>query len=275
VRTWEVGWHHVSGYGLFRTAVLLSPETIPIGLVVGSLLWLWRVFAVSSGHAGWLASAPVTFDTQQWRRQVRTAKGRTAAQGLVPLLARHGQIPVGGTIRSVGTRWHPVFSVPSTACARHMVVIGATGSGKTNLMMRLWAGWYAATLAASGRTGQRPVLIVLDCKGGLDAREKAERTKRLLYGAGARRVAIWPEQASLSLWDLPPGDLAVLLFQLIESGDGAAAYYADIMQAVLMLAVTAPVGPPLSGAGFLDRLNARWLLSAWDNHPNEVDWRKL
>ena len=274
VRTWQASWHHLGGYPLVRTAVLLSPVAIPAGLGLASLLWLWRIFAISSGHAGWLASAPITFDTRLWGRQVRTARGRTAAQGLVPLLAGRGRIPVGGTIRSIGHRWHPVFSVPSTACARHMVVIGATGSGKTNLMMRLWAGWFAATLETSGSTGRRPALIVLDCKGGLDAREKAERTKRLLYGAGARRVAIWPEQASLSLWDLPPGDLAVLLFQMIESGDGAAAYYADIMQAVVMLAVTAPAGPPLSAAGFLDRLSARWLHAAWDDgrHPTEMEW---
>jgi GTPase SAR1 family protein len=45
-----------------------------------------------------------------------------------------------------------------------MVIVGATGSGKTNLMMRLWAGWFTATLAAarSGK-GHRPLLVVLDC----------------------------------------------------------------------------------------------------------------
>jgi hypothetical protein len=52
---------------------------------------------------------------------------------------------------------------------------------------------------------------VLDCKGGRDARVKAERTRRLLYGAGARRVAIWPDEARLSIWDLPPADLAGVL----------------------------------------------------------------
>jgi cytosine/adenosine deaminase-related metal-dependent hydrolase len=70
---------------------------------------------------------------------------------------------------------------------------------------------------------------VLDCKGGRDARLKADRTRRLLYGAGARRVAVWPDEARLSLWDLPARDLAVLLYQMIESGTGAAAYYADIL----------------------------------------------
>ena len=145
-----------------------------------------------------------------------------------------------------------------------MVIVGATGSGKTNLMMRLWAGWFTAALAAAwtGR-GRRPLLVVLDCKGGRDARTKADRTRRLLYGAGARRVAIWPDEARLSLWDLPPNDLAVLLYQMIDSGTGAAAYYADIMQAALTLAITAPGGPPLNAAAFLDRLDVRWLQGAW------------
>jgi hypothetical protein len=58
-------------------------------------------------------------------------------------------------------------------------------------MIRLWAGWFTATLNSywAGR-GLRPLLIVLDCKGGQDARKKAARTRRLLYGAGARRVAL-------------------------------------------------------------------------------------
>ena len=154
-----------------------------------------------------------------------------------------------------------------------MVIIGATGSGKTNLMMRLQAGWFTATLgtARAGR-GNRPLLIVLDCKGGRDARVKAGRTRRLLYGAGARRVAIWPDEASLSVWGLPPGDLAVLLYQMIDSGTGAAAYYADILQAVLTLAVTAPGGPPLNAASFLDRLDPKWRQRAWGDgrHPEEL-----
>ena len=76
-----------------------------------------------------MASAPITFDARQWKRQVRTARGLTSAPGAVPLLARGGRIPVGGTIRAIGHRWHPVFTMPATACARHMVIVGATGSG--------------------------------------------------------------------------------------------------------------------------------------------------
>jgi hypothetical protein len=272
-RAWPGGWDHLSAAGLARTFLLMAPAAVPAGLAVAGIIWAWRIYAISAGLGGIMVSAPITFDARQWKRQVRTAKGITEAPGAVPLRARGGKIPVGGTIRAIGHRWHPVFTLPATACARHMVVVGATGSGKTNLMIRLWAGWFTATMtvARSGR-GNRPLLVVLDAKGGRDARVKADRTRRLLYAAGARRVAIWPDEARLSVWDLPPADLAVLLYQMIESGTGAAAYYADILQAVLTLAVLAPCGPPVNGAGFLERLDARWLQQAWGDgrHPEQL-----
>jgi hypothetical protein len=140
VRDWAHGWQHLTGRGVTRTFLLVGPAAIPAGLGLAALAWAWRNYAVTAGIGGWLASAPITFDTRQWKRQVRTARGRTAAPGSVPLLTRQlpaqrALIPVGGTIRTVGHRWHPVFAVPPAACARHMVIVGATGSGKTNLMI--------------------------------------------------------------------------------------------------------------------------------------------
>jgi Helicase HerA, central domain len=272
-RTWSGGWGQLTPAGLTRVFAALAPVTLPAGLAVAGLIWAWRNYAITAGLGGITASAPAIFDNRQWNRQVRTAQGLTHAPGAVPLLARGGRIPVGGTIRAVGHPWHPVFTLDPSACARHMVIVGSTGSGKTNLMIRLWAGWFTATLQA-WRAGQggRPLLVVLDCKGGRDARKKAGRTRRLLYGAGARRVAIWPDEARLSIWDLPPQDLAVLLYQMIESGTGAAAYYADMLYACVVLAVTAPPGPPHNTASFLDRLDAKWLQSAWEDgrHPRQA-----
>jgi Helicase HerA, central domain len=270
---WTHGWGQLDAAGLAGMFAALAPLTLPAGLALAGMIWAWRNYAITAGLGGIMASAPITFDARQWTRQVRTAQGLTAAPGAVPLLTRANQIPVGGTIRAIGHRWHPVFTLDPEACARHMVIVGSTGSGKTNLMIRLWAGWFTATLQAwrAGR-GARPLLVVLDCKGGRDARKKAGRTRRLLYGAGARRVAIWPDEARLSLWELPPQDLAVLLYQMIESGTGSAAYYADMLYACTVLAVTAPPGPPYSTASFLDRLDAKWLQSAWGDgrHPRQA-----
>jgi hypothetical protein len=278
-RSWARSWHHPAPAELANVArvfALLAPAAVPAGLALAGLVWAWRIYAMTAGIGGWMASAPITFDTRQWKRQVRTARGLTKAPGAVPLLAAHGKIPVGGTIRAIGHRWHPVFTLPADACSRHMVVVGSTGSGKTNLMIRLWAGWFTAALqrARAGR-GPRPLLIVLDCKGGRDARVKADRTRRLLYGAGARRVAVWPDEARLSLWDLPPQDLAVLLYQMIESGTGGAAYYADILQAAVTLAVTAPCGPPVNTARFLERLDADWLKRAWGDFRHQAELARV
>jgi hypothetical protein len=180
-------------------------------------------------------------------------------------------VAVGATIRAIGHRWRPVLAVPARSFSRHSVIIGSSGSGKTNLMMRLWAGWYAATHAAFiRREGDRPLLVVLDCKGGPDARVKAERTRRLLHGTGARRVAIWPDEARLCLWDLPPRDLGVLLLQMVETGTGSAAYYTDIMQTVVNLALAAPGGPPPDAASFLNRLDSQWLESAYGDGAHEA-----
>lgn len=62
---------------------------------------------------------------------------------------------------------------------------------------------------------------------------------------GACRVAAWPDEALLSLWDIPPTDPAVLLHRMIGTG-GPAAHHADILYAVLNLAINAPVRLPVS-----------------------------
>jgi hypothetical protein len=240
-------WQHATVLVLHArvlpAALLTAPVAVPAGLAAGGAAWAWRIWAINAGLAGRSAFAPASFDARQWRRQAAAARGALAAPGLLPLATSAGTVPVGPVIRAVGRRWTPVLAVPAASFGRHMVIVGASGSGKTNLMMRLWAGWYAVTLAAARRGRPRPLLAALDCKGGSDARAKAARTRRVLHGVGARRVAIWPDEASLSLWALPGRELAVLLFQLTEHGTGAAAYYADITQAVLTLAACAP-GPP-------------------------------
>jgi hypothetical protein len=270
VNDWADGWRLLAAGAIVRAGLLVAPVAVPAGLALGGLGWAWRIYAVTTGLAGHTASAPVWFDERQWLHQVRSARGRAAAPGTVPLLNGRGLVAVGATIRAIGHRWRPVLAIPAASLTRHSVIIGSSGSGKTNLMMRLWAGWYAATHEAfTRREGDRPLLIVLDCKGGPDARVKAERTRRLLHGVGARRVAIWPDEARLSLWDLPPQELGVLLLQMIETGDGAAAFYSDVMQAVVHLALAAPAGPPAHSASFMDRLDMAWLESAYGDGAHE------
>ena len=168
------------------------------------------------------------FDERQWRHQVRTARALIAAPGSLPLMSASGQVVVGATIRSV--RHRPVRSaaIPYERLRSHQVVIGSTGTGKTTLLLRLWAGFMAAGLRRhTAGTGRRPLLVVLDCKGGGSSRKVADRTRRVLRDAGARSTAIWPDEASLSLWTLPPDRLVTTLLDLIEHGTGGAAYYTE------------------------------------------------
>ena len=53
--------------------LLVAPVAVPAGLAIGGLLWAWRIYAITTGLAGITASAPIEFDTRQWRRQVRAA----------------------------------------------------------------------------------------------------------------------------------------------------------------------------------------------------------
>jgi hypothetical protein len=273
---WAGAWQLLAAHSILRAGLLVAPVAVPAGLAVAGVWWAWRIYAITTGLAGHTASAPVWFDDRQWRHQVRSARGRAAAPGTVPLLTSRGLVAAGTTIRAIGHRWRPVLAIPASSLTRHSVIIGSSGSGKTNLMMRLWAGWYAATHATHHQgQGDRPLLIVLDCKGGPDARVKADRTRRLLHGVGARRVAIWPDEARLSLWDLPPRDLGVLLLQMIETGDGAAAFYSDVMQTVINLALAGPGGPPSDAASFLNRLDTAWLEGAYGDGAHEADMIRI
>ena len=138
--------------------------------------------------------------------------------------------------------------------------------------MRLWAGFLALGLRrhAAG-AGLRPLLVVLDCKGGADSRRVADRARRVLRAAGARSTAIWPDEASLSLWALPARQLTTTLVDMIEHGTGGAAYYADVLEAVVALAVGPPCGPPASAADFLARLDPGWLTAAYASAPDGKD----
>lgn len=269
---WIESWHAFD-YGATSTAfVLAAPVAVPAGLFLASVFWAGRIYRMDTGLAGVTATGPVVFDERQWRRQAKAAAARSSAPGLTPLADNQGKIVAGGTIRSVGHAWRPVLAVPWTAMGRHQVVVGSSGSGKTNLMIRTWAGWYAAaSQAADTRGAPRPLLVVLDCKGGPDARSKAVRAAAVLRAAGAGTVKVWPDGAHASLWTLPPRELAVTLFQLLDTADtGPAAFYADVTQAVVVLAVTAPGGPPASSAEFLDRLGIGWLERAY-----AADWARL
>ncbi len=263
-RAWTAMWR-LAGHGhLAAAAVAAAPAAIPLGIAAGGLAWSYRLFRMRTGTGGRTPAAPAAFDERLWRRQARTAKALLAAPGALPLISPNGAVVTGATIRCVRHRAGRAAAIPYERLRSHQVVIGSTGTGKTTLLLRLWAGFMAAGLRryAAGTAG-RPLLVVLDCKGGASSRKVADRTRRVLREAGARSTAIWPDEAALSLWALPPDRLVTTLLDLIEHGTGGAAYYTDVMEAIVSLAVGAPCGPPVSSADFLARLDAGWLAAVY------------
>jgi hypothetical protein len=138
-------------------AVLLTvPWVVPAGLAAGGAAWARHCWAVTTGISGGSAFAAASFDTRHWRRHAAAARGALTAPGTVPLATRAGDaVPAGPVIRAVGTRWHPVLAVPAFLFLRHMVIVGASGTGKTNLMIRRQAAATPAAYAAAAAAYQQ------------------------------------------------------------------------------------------------------------------------
>jgi hypothetical protein len=132
---------------------------------------------------------------------------------------------------------------------RHAVILGASGTGKTETSMRI--------VHQVAEKTDAPVFY-LDAKGD---RSSAERFTALMHAAG-RNVCVFPNQR----FDAWRGDWRAIVNRLLQvvpfAVEGPAAFYRDIAKTVLQLACNHPDGPPQSSAELLHRLDYELLLEA-------------
>jgi hypothetical protein len=134
-----------------------------------------------------------------------------------------------------------VLLTPGRLC-RHLLVCGATGSGKTETVLRL--AWTVA------KCSDAPVFY-LDGKGD---RETAERFCGLMADAG-RRARVFPNEPFHG-WRGQPHVIQGRLMEIIDySSEGPAAWYRDVAKNVLRLVCEHPDGPPRSSGQALLRMD--------------------
>jgi hypothetical protein len=133
--------------------------------------------------------------------------------------------------------------------SRHMLVCGATGSGKTETLLRL-----AWTIA---KTSSAPVFY-LDGKGD---RKTAERFYGLMADAG-RECNVFPNEP-FDGWRGHAHEIQGRLMEIVDyASDGPASWYRDVAKNVLGLVCEHPDGPPRSSVQALARMDIEALRAA-------------
>ncbi len=166
--------------------------------------------------------------------------------GCGPEAAPSGGRDFAFATRLAGERALPVASglvrLSESRLCRHVLVCGATGSGKTETVLRL--AWGIA------RESDAPVFY-LDGKGD---RETAERFCGLMADAG-RASRVFPNEP-FDAWRGEPHEIHGRLMEIIDySSEGPAAWYRDVAKNVLRLVCEHPDGPPRSSSEVLCRMD--------------------
>jgi len=152
--------------------------------------------------------------------------------------------------RALPTVGRAVLVSPGRLC-RHVLVCGATGSGKTETVLRL--AWVVAKHMGA------PVFY-LDGKGD---RDTARRFCALMADAG-RATRVFPVE-SFDGWRGEAHEIQGRLMQIVDyTTVGPASWYRDIAKTTLRLVCEHPEGPPRSSGEVLARMNLGLLRAA---HP--------
>jgi hypothetical protein len=188
------------------------------------------------------------------RRDTSLPHPGLSASAPVPLIAEaEGERGFVIAERLSGERALPVAGrmvlLSQARLCRHVLVTGATGSGKTETVLRL--AWGVA------KASDAPVFY-LDGKGD---RETAERFSGLMADAG-RETRVFPNEP-FDGWRGEGHEIQGRLMEIIDyTSEGPAAWYRDVAKTTLRLVCEHPDGPPRSSAQVLGRMDHALLAAA-------------
>lgn len=252
-------------FGAAGTATMPSWGLLgPLAAWFGRWAWMTAPLGISAGMvAAAVPPADNTMPQPEWTgrrlRQRQRAEGRELRRA-DRLAADPEQAPadaLGSWIRGDLEPWHRGrwAVLPADVAGLPRLVVGASGSGKSVLLVR-------ETFIA-GASSRRAVLI--DCKGDASMREQA--IAAYLRGRPDARVLCWPGEA-LDGWR---GDPSAQLGRLLQvwNWPGESAWYGEVANTVLRLALTAPGLPAVSSSGeLMARLAPGHLQRLWDGEPD-------
>jgi hypothetical protein len=144
--------------------------------------------------------------------------------------------PIRGDLEWIQGRY---LTYPPVVLGRHLVTIGASGSGKTETSIRLA---YGAAKAYSWK------VFYLDCKGD---EQVADRFMSAMRITGYTNIARFPDRA----YDGWRGDSFALFNRLMAIVDYTEPYYRDMTKMILDMAINTPGGVPRSSVELLARLD--------------------
>ena len=225
----------------------LTP-TIPLGLSVGVMVGglLVPLVTYSAGGAEWhpLEQRKAAIKKHRADRKAESRMADSIAQHRLP------SPPLGVILDGNLKQWvsQRFVLLPRRNANLGMIVVGASGSGKTVTVQRL--------IMSLGSMGRKIVLV--DCKGtDPDLADQAIGLYRSVH-PGAR-VLRWPEQP-LNMWE---GSVTEVTNRLLQVVTFTEPYYEAVAQTVIRLALGVPSNPCRSSDDFLSRLDIDFLKTAY------------
>lgn len=233
--------------GLLVRGVGVAAVTVPAGVAIAAI----PARGVAEIRPEW---------TEQERR--RAAKADTRNHRRADRLASQPeQAPddaLGSWIRGdLEPRWRAgrYLILPADVAGLPRLVVGASGSGKSILLVR--------EIYIAGRASRRVVLI--DCKGDATMREAA--IAAYLRARPDARVLCWPAEP-LAGWRGDGSDQLGRLLQ-VWNFPGVSQWYGEVAATVLRLSLCVPGQPPVTSSGeLMARLAGGHLQRLWDADPD-------